>query len=132
MKFTIGGNNSVMVSPGATGPGKMNGSGQNLSGKAPPGRRNSVEQKPVEVVPAKVPAVSVQSGHSQLPTPKAAPKTEIKPEPGRVLIICFSQYTRRHNVVTTILHFIPFNMYLLFWPKADAIVFLNNPEFLAC
>ncbi|XP_045188552.1 bromodomain-containing protein 3-like isoform X3 [Mercenaria mercenaria] len=74
MKLTIGGNNTVMVSPD----GKMrNGTTQNFPNKQP-SRPQTVEQKKAaNIVPAKVPTVSVQSvsvtaaANSTMSQPKA-------------------------------------------------------------
>ncbi|XP_060596521.1 bromodomain-containing protein 3-like [Ruditapes philippinarum] len=58
MKLTIGGNNTVMVSP----EGKMrNGSAQSFSNKQPNRPQTSEQKKAANIIPAKVPTVSVQS-----------------------------------------------------------------------
>ena len=58
MKLTIGGNNAVMVSP----EGKMrNGTAQNFSNKQPNRPQTMEQKKAANIIPAKVPAVSVQS-----------------------------------------------------------------------
>lgn len=78
MKLTIGGNNTVMVSP--DGVKISNGTPQNMSGKPIPGKPLADEKKGANIIQAKVPAVSVKSTNS--PVSAASTLEEPKPEIG--------------------------------------------------